>query len=57
MNFDLFNYPVKKEILPLRIPYMGSKNKIAETLLLKMLEINLTTIIKVIIVITTSITL
>lgn len=39
MHFDLFNYPVKKNILPLRIPYMGSKNKIAETLLLKMLEI------------------
>ena len=39
MNFDLFKYPVKKDILPLRIPYMGSKNKIAETLLLKMLEI------------------
>lgn len=39
MNFDLFNCPVKKEILPLRIPYMGSKNKIAEILLLKMLEI------------------
>jgi len=39
MNFDLFNYPIKKDILPLRIPYMGSKNKIAETLLLKMLEI------------------
>jgi site-specific DNA-adenine methylase len=39
MNFDLFNYPVKKDILPLRIPYMGSKNKIAEILLLKMLEI------------------
>ena len=57
MNFDLFNYPIKKDILPLRIPYMGSKSKIAETLLLKMLEINLTTIIEVIIVITTSITL
>jgi len=39
MNFDLFNYPVKKDILPLRIPYMGSKNKIAEILLLKILEI------------------
>ena len=39
MNFDLFNYPVKKDILPLKIPYMGSKSKIAETLLLKMLEI------------------
>ena len=57
MNLDLFGKPIFPDIKNIRIPYMGSKNKVAVELLQKMLEINLTTIIKVIIVITTLITL
>jgi site-specific DNA-adenine methylase len=39
MFFDLFNKPVLPKSLQLRIPYMGSKRKIAEQLMQKMLEI------------------
>ena len=39
MFFDLFNKPVLPKNLQLRIPYMGSKRKIAEQLMQKMLEI------------------
>jgi len=37
--FDLLNKPVLPKNLQLRIPYMGSKRKIAEELMQKMLEI------------------
>lgn len=37
--FDLLNKPVLPKSLQLRIPYMGSKRKIAEELMQKMLEI------------------
>ena len=39
MFFDLFNKPVLPKSLQLRIPYMGSKRRIAEQLMQKMLEI------------------
>ncbi len=40
MRYDLFDYPIIPEnIKNLRIPYMGSKNKIAIDLLRKMLEV------------------
>ena len=39
INFDLLGYPILPKVKPLRIPYMGSKNKIAEQLMRKMLEI------------------
>ena len=35
INFDLLGYPIFTKIEPLRIPYMGSKNRIAEQLMLK----------------------
>jgi hypothetical protein len=57
MNLDLFDRPILPESLGLRIPYMGSKNKIAVELFQKMLEIYLIIIIKVVIVIITLITL
>lgn len=37
--FDLFSKPVLPKSLQLRIPYMGSKRKIAEELMQKMIEI------------------
>ena len=40
MRYDLFGYPIIPEnIKNLRVPYMGSKNKIAIDLLRKMLEV------------------
>jgi site-specific DNA-adenine methylase len=40
MRYDLFGYPIIPEnIKNLRVPYMGSKNKIAVDLLRKMLEV------------------
>jgi site-specific DNA-adenine methylase len=39
INFDFFGKPYFNEVLPLRIPYMGSKRKIANQLFEKMLEI------------------
>ena len=39
INFDLFGKPIFPNVQNLRIPYMGSKNKIALRLLKKMLEI------------------
>ena len=39
INFDIFGKPYFGEVLPLRIPYMGSKRKIAHQLFEKMLEI------------------
>ena len=39
MNLDLFGKPIFPDIKNIRIPYMGSKNKIAVELLQKMLEI------------------
>ena len=39
INFDIFGKPYFGKIEPLRIPYMGSKRKIAEELFQKMLEI------------------
>jgi site-specific DNA-adenine methylase len=39
VKLDLFGRPILPESLGLRIPYMGSKNKIAVKLLQKMLEI------------------
>ena len=39
INFDFFGKPYFNEVLPLRIPYMGSKRKICNELFQKMLEI------------------
>jgi site-specific DNA-adenine methylase len=39
INFDIFGKPYFGKVEPLRIPYMGSKRKIAEELFQKMLEI------------------
>jgi len=39
INFDIFGKPYFGKVEPLRIPYMGSKRKIAEQLFQKMLEI------------------
>lgn len=39
ISFDLFGKPIFPDVEPLRIPYMGSKNKIAHALFEKMLEI------------------
>jgi len=39
INFDIFGKPYFGKVEPLRIPYMGSKRKIAEQLFEKMLEI------------------
>ena len=39
MNLDLFDRPILPDSLGLRIPYMGSKNKVAVELFQKMLEI------------------
>ena len=39
INFDIFGKPYFEKVEPLRIPYMGSKRKIAEELFQKMLEI------------------
>ena len=38
MNYDLFGCPIIPEVEQLRIPYMGSKNKIATQLMRKMLD-------------------
>ena len=39
ISFDLFGKPVFPEVKNIRIPYQGSKNKIALQLFEKMLEI------------------
>ena len=40
INRDLFGFPIiPQDIKNLRIPYMGSKNKIAVDLITKMLEV------------------
>ena len=39
MNFDLLGRAILPESLQLRIPYMGSKRKIAKELMQKMIEI------------------
>jgi len=57
MNFDLLGRPILPESLGLRIPYMGSKNKVAVELFQKIIKIYLIIIIKVVIVIITLITL